>query len=192
MPPLGSTADRLRALERDGRDLRRALKNLQSRDALAPALRNPRLARTSSIGTYPFRVDAANTWEIVFTDETFDEEFPGAIALATTYRQSEPKFVAHNTTNAPYVPFDTLIEVWRDNNRWWFTYYDWDLLTCELQGNLSAGGSVTVKWIAAKGGDNSNITAHDDLGTFEGNSGDRAYVRWNHFRAKYLIENVQC
>jgi len=193
MPPRGTVENRLIELERQAAHQERFLRQAAQRLGDAPLVRNPRHAITSATGTYPLRSQGWNTYEIIFTDDTFVEDFSGVKAITETLRQkADPKFLAHNLTNAPYVPEGKKLQVWRENSRWWFCYYDWDLLVCELQGALSAGGSVTVKWIIAKGGDGSTFTAHDQLGTFEGDAGDRAYVRWNHAAAQYWIENVQC
>lgn len=196
MPPSGTTLDRLALLEQEGAQLARQLTQFD-RPAMTPVSRNPRLAVTASTGTYPFRSSANNTWEIIFTDAVYVAT-AGVQAITSTDRQATPGDVARNIANAPYVPEGTLLNVWKDNNRsdgtacWWFEYHDTDKLLCELLGNLSMGGSVSVKWLASKGGDDSTITAEDALGTFEGSTGDKAFVRWNELNSEYWIENVQC
>lgn len=155
--------------------------------------RNPRLARTTSLGMYPTRADARNCWEIVFIDSTFTETAGVQSLTSTNRRAASPWAVAHNLYNDPFVPEGTLLMVWRDNNRWWFEYED-EIQIAVLQGTLTEGGSVSVK-VQLPGGGNAPggaVTAWDKLGVMNGSSPHKAYIKWQREHAQYWIINKEC
>ena len=185
--------DRVARLEELVRAQQAAIGQLHSLLARGGESRNPRLARTTSLGTYPTRADEHNAWEIVFVDTTYDE-VAGVEALTITNRRAtSPWAVAHNVYNDPFVPNNTLLMVWRDNNRWWFEHKD-EVQLAVLQGTLTEGGSVSVKVQLPGGGDapGGAVTAHDKLGVMNGSSPHKAYIQWQREHAQYWIINKEC
>lgn len=185
--------ERLARLEERERALEAKIGQLHSLLARSGEARNPRLARTTSIGTYPTRADARNCWEIVFVDATFTDEAGVQPLTITNRRANSPWAVAHNVYNDPFIPEDTLIMVWRDNNRWWFEYED-PIQIAVLQGTLTEGGSVDVK-VQLPGGGNvpgGAVPAYDKLGVMNGSSPHKAYIKWQREHAQYWIINKEC
>lgn len=185
--------DRVARLEELVRAQQSAIGQLHSLLARSGEGRNPRLARTTSLGTYPTRADARNCWEIVFVDATFDNEAGVQDLDITNRRANSPWAVAHNIHNDPFIPADTLIMVWRDNNRWWFEYED-EVQIAVLQGTLTEGGSVSVK-VQLPGGGNvpgGAVQAYDKLGVMNGSSPHKAYIKWQREHAQYWILNKEC
>ncbi len=183
---------RLAALEETVRSQAAEIRQLTQRLARAGEPRNPRLARTTSLGTYPTRADARNCWEICFVDATYTAE-AGVQALDIADRQlTSPYAVAHNIHNDPFVPDGTLLAVWWDNNRWWFDYED-EIQRGTLQGELTAGGSVSVK-VQVAGSDTPGgaVTATDKLGVMTGVSGEKCYIKWQREHAEYWILQKEC
>lgn len=189
LEPINSRVARLEELVRSHEAL---IRQLHARLARGGDPRNPRLARTTSIGTYPTRADAHNAWEIVFVDSTWEED-AGVQALDTTNRRANsPWPVAHNIYNDPFIPQGTLIQVWRDNNRWWFEYED-EIQNGVLQGTLEPGGSVSVKALlngaTVPGG---AVQVYDRLGVMTGITNDKCYFKWQREHAQYWMIQKEC
>lgn len=186
------TDARLASLEERIRAQDATIRQLVQRLARTGDARNPRLARTTSLGTYPTRSDARNCWEICFVDATYEAE-AGVQAVEVNDRKlTSPYAVAHNIHNDPFIPDETLISVWWDNTRWWFDYED-EIQRGTLQGELVAGGSVSVK-VQVGGVDTPGgaVTATDKLGVMTGVSGEKCYIKWQREHAEYWIIQKEC
>lgn len=67
----------------------------------------------------------------------------------------------------------------------------------QLTSTITSGGSGTARiqhfdgddWIDA---DTDAITIHDAIGTFEGNPGDRALVRFHRQSGQWIVWQLQC
>lgn len=152
------------------------------------------MARTTSTGTYPTRADQYNAWQIEFVTVSYTNE-PGPQAL-NIVGQGMPYFVARNVHNDPFVPQGTILEVWHVNGRWWFDYAD-EIQRGTLQGELVAGGTVSVK-VQVNGADTPGgaVEAVDKLGVMTGVgtpvSGETCYIKWQREHAEYWIIQKEC
>lgn len=111
----GNTPRRIESLERQVDALMGVIAGINSQHALPGAGRNPRLAITRPVvGSYP---GTGNTFPIVFVDATYAESI-GTNALTQVHRQSAPHTVCRHI-GGEYIPEDTLVSVWEENDRWW-------------------------------------------------------------------------
>ncbi len=75
--------------------------------------------------------------------------------------------------------------------------YEEQAAVVELTGNLSLGSSGTARvlwWLgdAWQEAETAEITVHDALGTFEGNPGDKALVRFDRQSGQWIVWQLQC
>jgi hypothetical protein len=90
------------------------------------------------------------------------------------------------------------LEVRRRPSGWHFALaYEEQTALVELTGNLARGSSAYAKVLWRFDGDwqeaeTAEITIHDALGTFEGDLGDRALVRFDRQAGQWIVWQLQC
>lgn len=101
------------------------VRNLNPRDTIAQpgSVSWPKMAYTDygPDGIYPSAGVNPNTYWIKFVDATFDDTTAGMITRTVNKRQVVARALVQNIAS-DYIPRESLIEVWPQNNRFWTCY----------------------------------------------------------------------